>query len=113
GGSAGKGGSSGSAGKGGSGGATTGAAGSTAAGGTGGVGSGGSGGARDAGILDCAALRMDLDQKLAAAQKCDAKAMGIVQCQDLVEGVCCAKVPVTSGTSVETTAYLDALAKFK
>ena len=64
------------------------------------------------GVVDCTVLRKDVDQKLAVAQKCDPKAM-TVQCQDMVESVCCMKAPVTSGTSAETMAYLDALAKFK
>jgi hypothetical protein len=111
-GSAGKGGASGSAGASGS----TGSGGGGRGGAGGSSGAGGSGGVRDAGVdtgvVDCTVLRKDLDQKLAAAQVCDPKSM-TVQCQDMVESVCCAKVPVTSGTSAETMAYLDALAKFK
>ncbi len=113
GGAAGSGGAPGRAGSAGSGGASGGASGSGGHGGSGG--SGGTGGARDAGTdaspVDCNALRMDLDQKLAAAQKCDPKAT-VAECQDMVEGVCC-KAPVRSSMSPETAAYLDAFAKFQ
>jgi hypothetical protein len=86
-------------------------------GGSGGsAGSGGSGGARDAGsdgsVVDCVALRNDVDAKLAAAQVCDPTLGATAQCQDTVEGLCC-KEPVRSQSSPETAAYLDALAKYQ
>jgi hypothetical protein len=77
------------------------------------MGGSGTGGA-DAGLdasVDCAALRMDLDAKLVAAQKCDPNAT-MVECQDIVAGVCCS-APIASKSSPEGMAYLAAFDLYK
>jgi hypothetical protein len=60
--------------------------------------------------VDCAALRTDVDAKLVAAQKCDPNAT-MVQCQDVVAGVCCS-APIASKSSPEGMAYLAALDRY-
>jgi hypothetical protein len=99
-------------------GGTSGGSGGTGAGGGGGSGGGGSrdsgtsdGSARDGTVDPCPGLRADLDAKLALAQACVPN--DPTQCQVLVEGVCCPKVPVALGDSQATTAYNAALDKYR
>src|ERR1043165_8094303 len=60
--------------------------------------------------VNCAALRMDVDAKLTAAQKCDPN-VTMVQCQDVVAGVCCS-APIVSKSSPEGMASLAALDRY-
>jgi hypothetical protein len=78
---------------------------------TGGMGGSGTGGVPDASTDPCPALRMDVDAKLAAAQKCDPNAP-VKECGDLVDGICCHQLPVASAMSNATLAYLAALDKY-
>jgi hypothetical protein len=76
--------------------------------GQGGEGQGGAGGGTSAA---CALLENDLNVKLEEAQTCN-PAIDIVQCADVVAGVCC-EVIVGKKDSPEVQAYLEALEKYK
>lgn len=61
--------------------------------------------------VDCEAVRQDLSELLVAAQACD-PAIDEIQCEDVVQGLCCPEV-VTRESDPATVAYLEAVAEAK
>jgi len=76
--------------------------------GQGGAGQGGAGGGMSAA---CQMLESDVNVKLEAAQKCN-PAIDVVQCVDVVQGLCCDTI-VGTKDSPDVQAYLEALKQYQ